>query len=119
MSVMIDVTDVAGVIKAFRIDRQCGPGGVIEVALHHVLSANQHFPVALRDLHLNAFERGAYGADLIVFGPVRTGDARLGHSVALQNWDTRGPKGVREFPRERCTAGYEKSNTAAHAVPPF
>src|SRR5690349_7622373 len=97
MTVVISVTDVAGVVEAFLIKHAGRFFGVVIITLHHILAAYKYLAIIFADLHLDVREWFTDRADLVVLGPVSRDDTRLGHSVTLEDIDAGRPKCIGQF----------------------
>src|SRR5689334_17854447 len=97
MTVVISVTDVAGVIEAFLIEDTRGFFGVVIITLHYIFASDEYLAVLFADLHLDVGERLTDGANFVVLGTVRRDDTRLGHAVTLKDSDAGRPKCIGQF----------------------
>src|SRR5687768_10757472 len=118
MAVLVYESDIASVIKTFAVDDLCRFFRLVVIAEHHIFSADQYF-VLFTYLHFDTVKRFTNGADLVIVGTVSADDAGLGHSVALQDRNSRSPERIRQFLGKRRAARNKEPQFTAYPRAPF
>ena len=110
----IEVTRVAGVEEALRVDCLARRVGPLVVFLHETRRAHQHFP-RIGDAHLDPGHGRTHGLELDVARGVHAHrHAGFGHSVELLQVDADGAVEIEQVRTDRLAAGIGDAN-ARHA----
>src|SRR5687767_4498478 len=100
MAIVVLVSYIAGVIKAIRVENCSRRLRIVVIPFHHISTTHEDLAVRFGDLHFNPVKGLADRTDLVVVGPVSTGHAGLGHTVALQDGNASAPKGIAQLFRQ-------------------
>src|SRR5215208_1446457 len=117
MTVLLHVADVTG-IKPAILQHRRRFFRLPVVTTHHIWTTDKDLAV-VSNSYFDSIERYSNRSHMIVVGPVRRYNARLGRAITLEDRYSCSQVRIRQRRRKRCATGNEVAQTAANALTPF